>query len=91
MRPLTDAQRNADFVGKPEVKEIAEVGDLEYIATCPRHGRVLIEMERTDVESWGYHRKLGDRWCRFRVRSWLVRPGPDWTPAAVSPARAADA
>jgi hypothetical protein len=52
--------------------------EIEYIATCPRHGRVLIELERLadSPESWGYHRKVGDRWCRFRVRSWMVRKAP---------------
>lgn len=51
---------------------------IERIATCPRHGRVLIELERLEdpPESWAYHRKVGGRWCRFRVHTWLVRAAP---------------
>lgn len=51
---------------------------IERFANCPKHGRVLIALERPkgSPESWGWHSKVGGRWCRFRVRSWIVRAAP---------------
>ena len=56
-----------------------ETMEIEYIARCPKHGYrglVVLDDKSDPLATWACHRKVDGRWCRFRVRSYEVRPAP---------------